>query len=817
MLKLNNSFDNHKKRKQINDIFGGEGIKRNKNDVLLECNSSISIWNSSLNDSENDYCENHVERENKSFKSIDTVGEKDIKNLEFEDPINNYKNDELLIYPGLKMLVEIGSIIEDIFQPLKEVEKTIDMKERFARQAFYSITCEKKFENTNELAQQQFQVLKTFIEIINQTYDMNSYTIIDFKEICQHNNIDVKFNIVINLGKFIKTIDLKTSHFCPGERCILTFYFMDIKDEKCSKTEKIGYISVCYFEDDNTEVDKLSIDINFSFDTWSSFTTSDELLTISKNATTIEFSLCSIDKLSYNDPRELKESLDKAIRTPTGRILANMLLNNPPELDKEKEYLIDKNLEIKSEIKLNDKQEHVVRNSLTNIPILFVKSPPGTGKTFTAATIVNNDPTKHTFFIAESNQACNSFSNIVNNLNSTNLKPLRLLSKNIEIKKGKDFYYEEENIINETMKNIENKLSFKDKEIVNRYNELNEKWKDIKWRLSQDHETLKNHISKMIKITKKYEEIFFKIYKCNLIIMTADYTKKIFQSRSYNKFKPQRIIIDEASQMCLVKFLELFLLYPNAQYIFFGDEKQLPPFVPYNHDYDTKLTNSILTDSIMNVALKTNYSMNLELDSSYRMHPFILKFVSKFFYNNLLKCGIDSDKRSLITKNFINLKIPILFINTLGTSSEVGNKHSLINDGEVEVVIKLLTYLKEKNIPPNNITIISMYRSQVENIIEKLDDNYTPQICTVDSFQGSENEIIIVCTTKADISKNSYASSFLKDENRINVAFSRAKSGLFILGDRYCLSEPSIWNSIIRYLIQRKQFCHCEKMKLFFS
>ncbi|CEF69865.1 Regulator of nonsense transcripts 1 [Strongyloides ratti] len=836
MIISNDKITNNKKRRQTSIIFGGEKIRKINLNNSFESESqkfickepSINLKNDIKNISstiqlDSDDLPSYSLEINKEMDGIKNCEDDFLNSIEKEN-IDNLKiknnfteNQELLIYPGLRMLKEISFTVENIFKPLKEIEKTLDMKERFARQAFYSLSCEDKFENTNDLAQQQFQILRNFVEIINETYDMNSYTVIDFKELYQHSSVDIIFNVVINLGKFIKTIDLKTSHFCPGERCTLTFKYMNSKEEKNIETEKIGYIAICYFEDDNKEVDKISIDINFSSEIWSIFTTSEELLSLHENATSVEFSLSSTDKLNYNNPQELKNLLDKAFKTSTGKIISKMLLNNPQELNEEKSYLIDKNLEIKSVTQINEKQKEVIKISLTETPVIFVKSPPGTGKTFIAATIVDNDFTKHTYFIAESNQACNSFANMVKSLNSTKLKPLRLLSKNAEIKKNKDIYYEEEHVINEIMSNIKDKLSFKDKEIVNNYNQLKDKWKNIKWRSTQNHQSLKNHFDEMMKISKKYERIFFKIYKCNLIIMTADYAKKIFQSRSYSKFKPHRIIIDEASQMSLIKYLELFTIYPNIQYIFFGDEKQLPPYIPYSHDSDPKLSKSILAKSIMNIALKTNYSMNLELDCSYRMHPIILKIISKFFYNNKLTCGIDETKRNLITKNFPNLKNPILFINILGTFSEIGNNHSLINDGEAKVVKQLLTFLKTKNISYKDITIISMYKSQVDNIIEKLDKDYTPQICTIDSSQGSENEIIIVCTTKADTSKNTYASSFLKDENRINVAFSRAKSGLFILGDRFCLSEPSIWNDIIRYLSKTKQFCHSENMNLFFS
>uniref|UniRef100_A0A0N5C2Z0 AAA_12 domain-containing protein n=1 Tax=Strongyloides papillosus TaxID=174720 RepID=A0A0N5C2Z0_STREA len=735
------------------------------------------------------------------------------KSKEFYD-ISNLDEDTL-IHPGLRIIKELGYIEENLFKPLQKVAKSSELLKQFHRQACYTLIKEGKFKDTSELAEQQFQILRTLIDLTNQAYDINSYSVVDFKYVLQPGETDIKFVVDIDFGESIKTSVLKTSHFIPGERCSLKFKFQKAKKEKNSEVERIGFIYMIYFEDDDTEVQRLSLGVNFTSEVRSLFTTEDELKSLYQDATSTEFSLSIVDDFAYESPDEIKKLLDAGFKTPGGKILANMLLTEAPTLDEPQSNAVDDTYDIISETKLNEQQEEVLRNALTGIPIISVRSPPGTGKTFVAGTIVNNSPEKYTFFISESNQACNAFATIVNKINSPTLRPIRLLSKVIELKKGKNVCYEEEAVMAKVMNNITVNLTPKEEALIEEYKSIKETWKDPNWRSGQDHITLKKFFNKMVKVTMKYERLFFKIYKCNLIIMTADYAKKIFKSRSYSSFQPNRIIIDEGSQMCLVKYLEVFTTYPDVQYIIFGDDKQLRPYIPF--DDEARRIDSVMVDSVMNRTLKDDYIKKYNLICSYRMHPKILKLVSKMFYDDKLKCGVTAEQRNLLTSKFSKLRYPYLFVNTKGSSSEVGSGNSLKNDIEAEAVITILEMFKEKKIPPSEVTIISMYKSQTENISDRLDKDYIPQICTVDSFQGSENEIIILCTTKATAEHKGFVSDFLKDENRINVAFSRAKSGLIILGDKNCLLGPPIWTKIINYLKDERSFCSIKDLEMIFS
>uniref|UniRef100_A0A0K0FFA6 Regulator of nonsense transcripts 1 (inferred by orthology to a human protein) n=1 Tax=Strongyloides venezuelensis TaxID=75913 RepID=A0A0K0FFA6_STRVS len=735
------------------------------------------------------------------------------KSKEFYDISNT--DEDTLIHPGLRIIKELGYIEENLFKPLQKVAQSSDLLKQFHRQACYTLIKEGKFKDTNELAKQQFQILRTLIDLTNQAYDINSYSVVNFKYVLQPGETDIKFVVDIDFGEFIKTSVLKTSHFIPGERCSLKFKFQKAQNEKNSEVERIGFIYMTYFEDDDTEVQRLSIGVNFTSEVRSLFTTEDELKSLYQGATSTEFSLSIVDDFAYESPDEIKKLLDAGFKTPGGKILANMLLTEAPPLNEVQSNAVDDTHDIISETKLNEQQEEVLRNALTDIPIISVRSPPGTGKTFVAGTIVNNSPEKYTFFISESNQACNAFATIVNKINSPTLRPIRLLSKVIELKKGKNVCYEEEAVMSKVMSNITVDITPKEEGIIEQYKSMKETWKDPNWRSTQDHITLKKFFNKMVKVTMLYEKLFFKIYKCNLIIMTADYAKKIFKSRSYSSLQPNRIIIDEGSQMCLGKYLEVFTTYPDVQYIIFGDDKQLRPYIPF--DDEARRLDSVMVDSIMSRTLKDDYIKKYNLICSYRMHPKILKLVSKMFYDDTLKCGVTPEQRDLLTSKFPKLRNPYLFVNTKGSSSEVGSGNSLKNDDEAEAVITILEMFKEKKISPSDVTIISMYKSQTENISDRFDKDYIPQICTVDSFQGSENEIIILCTTKATANHRGCVSDFLKDKNRINVAFSRAKSGLIILGDKSCLSDPSIWTDIINYLKDKRSFCSIKDLEMIFS
>jgi len=104
-------------------------------------------------------------------------------------------------------------------------------------------------------------------------------------------------------------------------------------------------------------------------------------------------------------------------------------------------------------------------------------------------------------------------------------------------------------------------------------------------------------------------------------------------------------------------------------------------------------------------------------------------------------------------------------------------------------------YLLQNNYKQEQITILSLYSSQALEIVKlanKKDNWEMPldnvRITTVDNYQGEENDIIIISVVR---SNRDNVIGFLKSANRINVALSRARNGLYIFGNADCLAHAA--------------------------
>ena len=214
------------------------------------------------------------------------------------------------------------------------------------------------------------------------------------------------------------------------------------------------------------------------------------------------------------------------------------------------------------------------------------------------------------------------------------------------------------------------------------------------------------------------------------------------------------IMMDEAAQ-CQESWV-WGLLRPELKYIYMaGDPHQLPALVSedgykYNHGR-----------SMMERLISLGYPSEL-LDTQRRMHPDIVKFPNKMYYDNKLKTDYKQIKDNLIK--------PFEIINIDGEEERVGT--SYLNKIEAEKVNLLYNELKNEF---SEVIVISPYQAQC-NLLKKL--NKEMDIHTVDSFQGREADVVILTTVRT---KNL---GFWFDYRRLNVAMTRAKHVLRIVGNK---------------------------------
>ncbi|WP_461463462.1 ATP-binding protein, partial [Methanobrevibacter sp.] len=191
------------------------------------------------------------------------------------------------------------------------------------------------------------------------------------------------------------------------------------------------------------------------------------------------------------------------------------------------------------------------------------------------------------------------------------------------------------------------------------------------------------------------------------------------------------------------------------------------------------------------------------LDVQYRMNSKLMDFPNKTFYNNSLKTYSKIKDINLSDISSIDNDEVFSFLDTYLLENN-GEKHlkdskSIINPKEAEICLNLLNYYLDNGISKEDIGIISPYLDQVRLIEDKCD----VEVKTVDGFQGREKEIIIISTVRSNDKGNI---GFLKDLRRLNVALTRAKRKLIIIGNANTLSSNKTYKDLIDFAVSNNMF-----------
>ncbi|XP_035677292.1 putative helicase MOV-10 [Branchiostoma floridae] len=204
-----------------------------------------------------------------------------------------------------------------------------------------------------------------------------------------------------------------------------------------------------------------------------------------------------------------------------------------------------------------------------------------------------------------------------------------------------------------------------------------------------------------------------------------------------------------------------------------------------------------------------------KLVRNYRSHPAILKEPNNMFYDGELEVYADPLVRESLCR-WENLpepakgKFPVIFHGVEGTDEREGNSPSFFNAREVATVLdyvnELLNSRGGMRVTQNNIGIISPYRRQVQKIQHALRlQNYSDiKVGSVEEFQGQERLVIIVSTVRSTRQEylkmdKDYNLGFLNNPKRFNVAITRAKALLVVVGNPYTLSRDENWGRFLEY------------------
>jgi len=235
------------------------------------------------------------------------------------------------------------------------------------------------------------------------------------------------------------------------------------------------------------------------------------------------------------------------------------------------------------------------------------------------------------------------------------------------------------------------------------------------------------------------------------------------------------LIIDEACQATEITTL-IPLKNSFEKVILVGDPRQLPPTVfSENYALETSLFER----------LSKNHEVLL-LDTQYRMDPQISQISSDIFYRGMVK----SASKLFLHEGTRHSFKPYYFVNMNGGEEQQDANKSHYNAFESGIALKIFWKIQRKY-PSLVVGILSPYKAQVSLMRRGAGLLLQNQIETVDGFQGREADVIIVSTVRRE------RLGFLDDPRRINVAITRPKKCLILVGSSDCLYRSVYWREII--------------------
>jgi|GEM_PF-1205663 len=297
------------------------------------------------------------------------------------------------------------------------------------------------------------------------------------------------------------------------------------------------------------------------------------------------------------------------------------------------------------------------------------------------------------------------------------------------------------------------------------------------------------------------------------------------------------VVMDEASQVA--SFMSLIPLLKTKRFILVGDDKQLQPIE------ESKLSTH-LNLSIFNRLIEQFPNSATFLDTQYRMNEEISNIASELFYEGELKTFPDISQQTLDCSftadahELLSPENPITFLDTCNIEYlEDGVGSGCKNSKEAELVVKLVKTLQAQGISAEDIGVITPYKLHKENIKQRLKDktndgwievklnedygngddenplfedkgelnkvetsiqpNSGVEVDTVYRFQGREKDIIILSFCNSKLGRlRPYIRKFIDKPSQINVAVTRARKKLFIVGNSKTLKESQLLWKLLR-------------------
>lgn len=500
------------------------------------------------------------------------------------------------------------------------------------------------------------------------------------------------------------------------------------------------------------------------------------------------------DEMTY---KEMEYSLNKVIQAKGDRVAEfreiflgsskNQLQDSVSITQASHQHLVSRNI-------LNESQLKALDKIVSARDVAFIHGPPGTGKTTTLvqAIVLTNKLEGQVLVCAPSNAAIDL---LVDKLSEQGLNVIRIghparvteqtLSKTLDARIATHQSFSELRALRKKMEQVR-AAAFKFKR------NFGHQEKNQRRQLKEEARALKSDADML------------EFYIINDLLQSADVICSTLVGSSHPVLRGRRfktVFIDEAAQSlepaCWIPLLK------SQRAILAGDHCQLPPTIKSIEAAKGGLARTLFEKGI---AKHPEWASMLQVQ--YRMHEAIMRFSSSYFYKDELVAH-DSVRSELLRPN----QPPIEFIDTAGcgyTEQQDPETLSRFNLEEANLLIqqveKLVNEVGAEEWLDQRITmgVIAPYRAQVNHLLKLAEASALLEplsklitINTVDAFQGQERDVIAISFVR---SNEKAEVGFLGDIRRTNVAMTRARKKLIMIGDSATLGSHPFYVELLEYV-----------------
>ena len=435
---------------------------------------------------------------------------------------------------------------------------------------------------------------------------------------------------------------------------------------------------------------------------------------------------------------------------------------------------------------LNDSQNQAVQFAMSADDIAIIHGPPGTGKTTTVVEVIRQAVARgeRVLACAPSNTAVD---NLLERLVQTGTPAVRLghPARVLDVVRAHTLdavleHHPTQSVIQEMLREAD-QLERKSR----RYTRARPA-KGQKYQQRQEARTLRKH-ARMLE-SQAVSEI---LDEARAICATVSFDFSILDDQAFDL-----LVIDEACQSvepgCWVP------LRFARRIVLAGDHCQLPPTILSRPAAQEGFHVSLMQ------RLVEHYgdAVTRQLTVQYRMHQTIMHFSSEHFYDGLLVADTSVAEHCLsqlpTTQDAGIDDRPLSYIDTAGAGWQEELEPegmSRLNPSEGRLVLEQVAELCAAGLPPQDIAVIAPYAAQVRWLRQHAEHDAL-EIDTVDGFQGREKEAVIICTVR---SNDNGELGFLADARRMNVALTRARRKLIMIGDSATLATDAFFKDLLQW------------------